>query len=251
MAEAAKTEAAPGWPIASGDFEVGNIEGSVAICTLASETFYKDLAGFPGVAIAGPCKTENIGIEKIVVNVISNPNIRFLILCGIEVTGHVTGGSFKSLYENGIDPASKKIKDAPGAIPYVEHLTSDAVERFKKQITFIDILSVENVRTIKSKVEELVKQDPGAFPEAPYIVKLEEEKKEAVAEAAIPLAPIVSPSLSTLEETIEDIRYKVQLIGRERRLSTAVIHGRGKGIGLGFMISLGILTSLFLLVVGV
>lgn len=250
MADAKKTEAVSGWPVASGDYYVGNPEGCVAICTLSSETFYKDLASFPEVAIAGPCKTENIGLEKIVVNVIANSNIRFLILCGVEVTGHITGGSFKALYEKGIDPSSKRIKDAPGAIPYVEHLTVEAVERFKNQVTFIDMLSVEDVSQIKSKVEELVKQNPSAYPEPPFIVKLEEEKREAVAEMAIPLAPSVSPSLATLEATIDSIRYKVQLIGRERRLTTAVIHERGKGITLGLIISLSILTSL-LLIIGV
>ena len=44
-----------------------------------------------GAALAGTLQTENIGIEKIVTNIVSNPNIRYLILCGIEVAGHNSG----------------------------------------------------------------------------------------------------------------------------------------------------------------
>lgn len=34
-----------------------------------------------GAALAGTLQTENIGIEKIIANVVANPNIRYLILC--------------------------------------------------------------------------------------------------------------------------------------------------------------------------
>jgi len=32
-----------------------------------------------GAALAGTLQTENIGLEKVICNVVSNPNIRFLI----------------------------------------------------------------------------------------------------------------------------------------------------------------------------
>jgi tetrahydromethanopterin S-methyltransferase subunit A len=243
-----KVEPAPGWPIATGDYVIGDPKGCVAICTLASESIYPVLAKLPGVAIAGPCKTENIGIEKIVVNVISNPNIRFLIVCGIEVTGHVTGGSFKTLYQNGIDPSTKKIKDAPGAIPYVEHLTPEAVERFQKQVQFVDMIGVEDIEKIKAKVEELVAQDPGAYPEPPFIIELEKREVKEVAALIPPLAPSIAPSITTLSALIDDIRYRVQLIGRERRLTTAVGVTRAWGIAAGLALALALLGVLALIV---
>ncbi|MEM2213494.1 MAG: tetrahydromethanopterin S-methyltransferase subunit A [Candidatus Nezhaarchaeales archaeon] len=236
-----KVEPAPGWPIATGDYVVGDPKGCIAICTLASEGIYAPLAKLPGVAIAGPCKTENIGLEKIVVNIISNPNIRFLIVCGIEVTGHVTGGSFKALYENGVDPSTKKIKNAPGAIPYVEHLTVEAVERFQKQVQFIDMIGIEDVESIKLKVEELVAQDLGAYPEPPLILELEKKEIRELAVPLPPLAPTILPSISTLATLIDDIKYRVQLIGRERRLTTAVGTMRAWGIIAGMALALAIL----------
>ncbi|RLF05498.1 MAG: tetrahydromethanopterin S-methyltransferase subunit F, partial [Thermoprotei archaeon] len=177
------------------------------------------------------------GLEKIVVNIISNPNIRFLIVCGIEVTGHVTGGSFKSLHEKGIDPASKKINGAPGAIPYVEHLTVEAVERFQKQVQFIDMIGVEDIEKIKAKVEELVAQDPGAYPEPPFIIELEKKEVEEVAGLKLPLAPVIPPSISTLSTLLDDIKYRVQLIGRERRLTTAIGTTRAWGIVAGMALA--------------
>ena len=99
-----KKSPADGWPVISGDYVVGDPESPVAVTTLASHIE----ADLTGAAIAGPCKTENLGIEKVVANIISNPNIRFLILAGAEVQGHITGQSFKALHENGADPDKKK-----------------------------------------------------------------------------------------------------------------------------------------------
>ena len=56
-----------------------------------------------GAALAGTLQTENIGIEKIVCNVVGNPNIRYLVLCGEEVHGHNSGTAVKALLANGIN----------------------------------------------------------------------------------------------------------------------------------------------------
>ena len=77
-----KKPTADNWPVVSGDYIVGDPESPVAVTTLASHN--EDIPAAAGAAIAGPCKTENLGIEKVVANIISNPNIRFLILCGAE-----------------------------------------------------------------------------------------------------------------------------------------------------------------------
>ena len=73
------------------------------------------------VAIYGSLKTENIGIEKIVANVISNPHIRYIVVCGDDIRGHRSGSSLVALNKNGIDEQNR-IVDAPGAIPYIENI---------------------------------------------------------------------------------------------------------------------------------
>ena len=171
-----KKAPADGWPVISGDYIVGDPESPVAVTTLASHIE----ADLSGAAIAGPCKTENLGIEKVVANIISNPNIRFLILSGAEVQGHITGQSIKALYENGADPDKKKIIGATGAIPFVENIPLDGIERFQQQLEIIDLIDTEDIGAIQSKINECVEKDPGALEEDPIVMEVDEENERLV-----------------------------------------------------------------------
>ena len=106
------------------------------------------------IAIYGPLKTENIGIEKIVANIISNPNIRLLIICGDEIRGHKPGKSLISLHKYGLDK-NNKIINAPGAIPYIENLNEKAINRFRKQIKIIDCINI----TDKKKIDKIIEKN--------------------------------------------------------------------------------------------
>ena len=44
-----------------------------------------------GAALSGSIQTPNIGLEKMICNIVGNPNIRFLVLGGPESEGHHTG----------------------------------------------------------------------------------------------------------------------------------------------------------------
>ncbi len=62
----------------------------------------------------GTLQTENIGLEKIICNVVANPNIRYMVLRGPESEGHLTGEAFKALMANGVDSKKRIIgTDAP------------------------------------------------------------------------------------------------------------------------------------------
>jgi tetrahydromethanopterin S-methyltransferase subunit A len=153
------------WPHVPGDFEVGDPTHSVAICTLGKKFHV------PGsYAIIGTCKTENIGIERVIINVISNPSIRFLILAGPEVPGHLTGSSMKALHESGVDADTRKIVDAPGAIPYIENVPLEGVERFRRQIEFVDMMNNSQSDEIAEKVADLQARSPGVFGEEPMFI---------------------------------------------------------------------------------
>lgn len=41
-----------------------------------------------GAALSGTLQTENVGLEKVICNVIANPNIRYIVVCGPESPGH-------------------------------------------------------------------------------------------------------------------------------------------------------------------
>ena len=171
-----KKAPADGWPVISGDYVVGDPESPVAVTTLASHIE----AELSGAAIAGPCKTENLGIEKVVANIISNPNIRFLIVTGAEVQGHITGQSIKALYESGADPDKKKIIGATGAIPFVENVPLEGIERFQNQLEIVDLIDTEDIGTIQAKINECVEKDPGAVEEDPIVMEVDDENERLV-----------------------------------------------------------------------
>ncbi len=171
-----KKAPADGWPVISGDYIVGDPESPVAVTTLASHIE----AELSGAAIAGPCKTENLGIEKVVANIISNPNIRFLIVTGAEVQGHITGQSIKALYENGADADKKKIIGATGAIPFVENVPLDGIERFQNQLEIIDMIDNEDTGAINAKIKECIEKDPGAVEGEPIVMEVDEENQKMV-----------------------------------------------------------------------
>jgi len=132
----------------------------VAICTLGKQI---EVAG--EFCILGTCKTENIGIERVIINVISNPHIRFLLLTGPEVPGHLTGRSLRALHENGVDPKTKKIIDAEGAIPYIENVPLEGVERFRQQVELVEMINTLNSQKIEEKCKEIAERNPGLFSE--------------------------------------------------------------------------------------
>ena len=115
----------------------------------------------------GSLKTENIGIEKIVANVISNPHIRFLAVCGEDIRGHRSGSSLIALQHHGIDSNHRIIK-APGAIPYIENLDEDAIQRFRNQITIINLLGIKEKNTLDQTIQHHLLQSKKPFGQ-PYI----------------------------------------------------------------------------------
>ncbi len=148
------------WPPVPGDFEVKDPSHCVAICTLGKRI---EVSGEH--AIIGSCKTENIGIERVIINVISNPNIRFLILTGPEVPGHLTGRTLRALHKNGVDPKTRKIIDAEGAIPYIENVPLEGIERFRQQVELIEMVNVLKSEEIERKSAEIAARNPGPLPE--------------------------------------------------------------------------------------
>ncbi|OPX58534.1 MAG: Tetrahydromethanopterin S-methyltransferase subunit A 1 [Methanobacterium sp. PtaB.Bin024] len=171
-----KKEPAEGWPVINGDYVVGDPQSCVAGATLASHI--EDVVVDAGAAIAGPCKTENLGIEKMMANLISNPNIRFLILCGSEVQGHITGQSIEALHANGVDADKRKIVGATGAIPFIENMPDEAIERFQQQMEIVSMIDVEDAAAIQSQVKECIEKDPGAAEEETMVIEIEEEGED-------------------------------------------------------------------------
>lgn len=150
------------WPPVRGDYQVGNANAGVAVVTLASSIFPR------GAAICGQCKTENLGVEKIVANVISNCNIRFLILCGVESKGHLPGNTILALHRNGIDEQGRIIGSC-GAIPFIQNLPAQAIARFQSQVELVDCIGLEDIGQIEEQISRYSRLcEP--YPEKPFQV---------------------------------------------------------------------------------
>lgn len=148
------------WPPLRGDYVVGDPESRVAVVTLASNLRVEN------AAISGTCKTENLGIEKIVANVISNSNIRFLVICGAESKGHLPGNTLIALHENGIDEQGRII-GSKGAIPFIQNLKIEAIKRFQDQVQLIDRIGLEDEEQIRLLAEDYGREGE-PYPEEPF-----------------------------------------------------------------------------------
>jgi len=152
------------WPLIAGRYYIGNKNSCVAVCTLASiellEQFNKP-EYMSRIAVVGKAVTENSGIEKIVQNIVTNPHIRFLILCGHESEGHFVGQGIQSLIENGVNDG--RIIGAKGPMPTVKNLTKEQIEIFRKQVKTVDLIECEDIGKIMDSVGECEKNNPGKY----------------------------------------------------------------------------------------
>jgi tetrahydromethanopterin S-methyltransferase subunit A len=153
-----------------GEFTTGDPQSCVAVVLLNINYTPTD-----NVAIYGPLKTENIGIEKIVANLISNPYIRYLIICGEEIRGHKSGESLICLNKNGIDETNRII-DAPGAIPYIENLDEQAIKRFQDQIKTVDLIGLTDKEKIDEKIKNCLEEALPCFGESYIAIRMISEK---------------------------------------------------------------------------
>ncbi|MBD3406618.1 MAG: tetrahydromethanopterin S-methyltransferase subunit A [Candidatus Lokiarchaeota archaeon] len=206
------------WPPVPGDFEVKDSEGSIAVCTLG-----KKIDVDAEYSIIGTCKTENIGIERVIVNIVSNNNIRFFILAGPEVPGHLTGSSIRCLHENGVDSSTRKIIDAPGAIPYIENIPMEAIERFRDQVEFIDMMNVSDPIKIAEKVRELSQIKIDAYQEAPIWIEFK-------GDAAKKRAQHLRGSVAMVPEYDIELEPFTSLIGGSNPLVITCTHPSRVGI---------------------
>jgi tetrahydromethanopterin S-methyltransferase subunit A len=160
----------PGWPPLPGDYHVIRYAAAVAVCTLNSDDLTGRLANRQpsGLALVGTLRTENLGIERIIRNVLANPHIRFLIICGEDTRqaiGHLPGQSLASLFANGIDERGH-IRGAPGKRPILQNVTADQVGAFRRQVELVALIGEQQEETILRAVETSQARNPGAFAES-------------------------------------------------------------------------------------
>jgi len=246
-----KKEPAAGWPVIKGEFDVGDAKSCVAVATAGSH-----FSLFPikaGAAISGPFKTENLGIEKIVANVISNPNIRFVIICGSEVKGHISGDALECLHKYGLKEG--RIVNAKGAIPFIENLDDKSVKRFQEQVQTIYMIDVEDEAKITAAIKDCIAKDPGAFAGDPMLLTIKEkeigaEEEEAGGEMVTGammggVASGMASEIMNIQTRLRLIKVDIKSIGYMNKFTMGWYAGKMEGIMIGIIISIILLALLF------
>ena len=186
-----KTKPHSSYPPEEGRYLRGNDSSPVAVVIVLSrdeDKIPRDIeelvrAGVEsGAALSGTVQTENIGFEKIICNIVANPNIRYIILSGPESEGHLTGEAFKALIENGVD-AQKQIIGTEAPHPILYNLPMEFIDRFRKQVSLIDLQFRGTREIIRKAVWSCYQEKPveflgyklydiGALPEPPLSGKI-------------------------------------------------------------------------------
>jgi len=186
MTSIRKSEPAPGYPPEEGCYLRGNDYSPVAVVVILRwmreetppeiENLVR-VAVESGAALAGTLQTENIGLEKVICNLVSNPNIRHLIVCGPESPGHLVGQAIVSLARNGVE-ANRRIIGAEAPTPYLFNIPVEFIERFRRQVNVIDLVNEGSPDALRQAVwccyqeaptpfRQIRLHDPGAFAEPP------------------------------------------------------------------------------------
>ena len=187
------------YPPETGRYLRGNDYSSVAVVAILDTYDFKippeliklvEAAVESGAALAGTLQTENIGLEKVIVNVVANPNIRYLVLCWRESQGHLTADALLNLVKNGVaDDKRRTILGAKAPAPYLPNIPLEAIERFRKQIAIVNLISEDDPRqgmnpeNVKKAVWSCIQEKPveflgyslydlGAWPEPPICQKI-------------------------------------------------------------------------------
>lgn len=170
-------EARRGWPPLPGDYRVVRYHAPVAVCTLHSARLAEALAekAPEGLAIAGTMHTENLGVERVLQNVLANPHIRFLVLCGQETQqaiGHLPGQSLESLWRSGTDERGR-IRGARGKRPILKNVRGEQVEAFRRQVDLVALIGEETPARVEEAIAACAARDPGPVEGTPGRVSVE------------------------------------------------------------------------------
>lgn len=225
-----KVDPPKGYPPEEGRYLRGNDCSPVAVVIILNRPADKIPPEFEklvrvgvesGAALSGLLQTENIGIEKMICNIVANPNIRYLVLTGPESPGHLTGEALATLIENGIDE-KKKIIGTKSPTPYLFNIPREYVERFREQIKLVNLLNEGNPDTLRQAVwscyqekptrfRDYLLHDPGAYPGEPLCGQI-------TWRVTRPWAEPKGEEERKQKEKLQEIMARASRMGKRRRL---------------------------------
>lgn len=221
-----KVKVPDGYPPEEGCYLRGNDNSPVAVIVIlkwSREKTPEDIENLvrvgveSGAALSGSLQTENVGLEKVICNIVANPNIRRVIVCGPESPGHSTGDAIQALYKNGIDE-QRKIIGTQAPAPYLYNISKEWIERFRKQTQLVNLLNEGLPEILREAVCACYQEEPtefrgyslydmGAYPDDPICGKITWNVRN----------PVYAPKNEKERKAVEEMRILVEKL-RQRNL---------------------------------
>ncbi|MCX5811116.1 MAG: tetrahydromethanopterin S-methyltransferase subunit A [Proteobacteria bacterium] len=219
----------PDYPLEEGRYIRGNDFSPVAVAIILNcdaDKIPREIESLvragaeSGAALSGTVQTPNIGFEKMICNIVANPNIRYLILGGPESAGHLTGEALKALFENGVDD-KKRIIGTEASHATLFNVPLNFIERFRSQLTLINIQFEGDPEVIRQAVWTCYQEnpvdfrgyslyDPGAFSEPSLSGKITWRINQPWAE---PEDENEQEALRKAKELIEKLKSRTKKVG--------------------------------------
>jgi len=131
----------------------GDINSSIAVCTLSSIDLLKKFASseiLNHISIVGRLLSENKGIDSIIKYVYKNQKITTILVCGKEVWGHKAGHSLFQLHKHGIDK-NNRIINSTSPDPYLT-VSKSQIQYFQNNITLVNLINETDFEIILDKI---------------------------------------------------------------------------------------------------
>lgn len=106
------------------------------------------------IFLVGRLLSENRGIDNILETIHNFPQMRYLILCGRDVKGHLPGQALISLYKYGTRDDGY-IVGARGSNPTLKS-TKEAIMYFRTNIEIVDLIGSRDIGQLKLLIDELI-----------------------------------------------------------------------------------------------
>ncbi len=128
----------------------GNPASNVAICTLSSINLLKEISNsdlMTKITLVGRLLSENKGIDALIRYVNKHTTIDTIIVCGIEVSGHMAGHALFCVHKSGTDGQNRIINSvSPDPVLSVSKYE---IQQFQRRITLINEIGQTNLEKIR------------------------------------------------------------------------------------------------------
>lgn len=156
----------PSWPAyEKGELVLANPESGVGVCCLWTDRRRLAATLDPRLYAALGNLYSSGGISTLVRNVLANTGLRYLVVCGVDLTG--SGSTLVALFEHGLD---LEHRIATTSIAFDPLVPATAIESLRERVGLVDLRGVADPARINSVLESVPSLPPSGeplqFPEA-------------------------------------------------------------------------------------